>query len=786
MAIEQVMAGPGFGPEFSSCLESFQFFETRSNFYLIGTNKEKIAYKILTIGRMRPSELNINEDHKTYTESEILQLKQTIHEENLSNGGLKFVTDCYGIIGFIKFLGPYYMLLITERKKIGDIFGHAIYQPTKSEMVVIPSTSLNIANSRKEDRYKNLLSTIDVTKDFFYSYSYNVMRCLQKNLKQEKLGQNVYDSMFVWNEYLTRAVRNNNLWTVALVYGFFKQDKYSVDGREFLLTLIARRSRHFAGTRYLKRGVNKKGRVANDVETEQIVSEINPNPTQICSIVQHRGSIPLFWSQETNKFNPKPDIILGDNNGYEATKLHFENLMGRYGNPIIILNLIKKKERKPRESVLRKEFIKAIEYVNKSLTPENHLKFLHWDLNMKPQSKAINVLSRLVLVATMALNLTGFFYCRVPPATGPDPVASWSAYLKNYTSDDNSENTDYADTISQDDILSGSSDTSARGITEEKDSSGPLSPDPPKSPSFQKGVLRTNCIDCLDRTNVAQYAFGLVALWHQLHSLRLVDTPEPDLDNPLAHDLMRLYEGMGDTLARQYGGSAAHNKIFSERMGHMKFMIRSQEFFRTIQRHYSNAYMDADKQAAINLFLGYFQADANKRAIWELESDEVLGEHGQLDSNNSFIRRALSDGNIIRNKTVKSCSIGEASTSNIPPSACMSTPTKSQRITIPPIVPDEEFENPSVEEEEEKECEETNLCLDTSWLYGPGEVPLKRSSRNGSTGGNTPIRSTGDVIPAESEQNGENVFRGERLVDAPGLSEKFRYWVDHGEHLFFY
>jgi hypothetical protein len=26
---------------------------------------------------------------------------------------------------------------------------------------------------------------------------------------------------------------------------------------------------------------------------------------------------------------------------YEATKLHFENLRARYGNPIIILNLIK-------------------------------------------------------------------------------------------------------------------------------------------------------------------------------------------------------------------------------------------------------------------------------------------------------------------------------------------------------------------------------------------------------------------------------------------------------------
>ena len=79
--------------------------------------------------------------------------------------------------------------------------------------------------------------------------------------------------------------------------------------------------------------------------------------------------------------------------------------------------------------------------------------------------------------------------------------------------------------------------------------------------ALQRGVLRTNCIDCLDRTNVAQYAFGLVALGSQLHALGLIESPKIDLDNPLADELMKLYETMGDTLALQYGGSAAHNKV---------------------------------------------------------------------------------------------------------------------------------------------------------------------------------------------------------------------------------
>lgn len=35
----------------------------------------------------------------------------------------------------------------------------------------------------------------------------------------------------------------------------------------------------------------------------------------------------------------------------------------------------------------------------------------------------------------------------------------------------------------------------------------------------QHGVLRTNCIDSLDRTNVAQFSFGMLALGQQLHAL---------------------------------------------------------------------------------------------------------------------------------------------------------------------------------------------------------------------------------------------------------------------------
>lgn len=111
-----------------------------------------------------------------------------------------------------------------------------------------------------------------------------------------------------------------------------------------------------------------QGYVANDVETEQIVSQMlttafhapgsglfsNPNYT---SYVQHRGSIPLYWTQDNTGVSPKPDIECSCCNSwsrarltvsvnlvdpfYSAAALHFDNLFERYGSPVYVLNLVK-------------------------------------------------------------------------------------------------------------------------------------------------------------------------------------------------------------------------------------------------------------------------------------------------------------------------------------------------------------------------------------------------------------------------------------------------------------
>ena len=48
--------------------------------------------------------------------------------------------------------------------------------------------------------------------------------------------------------------------------------------------------------------------------------------------------------------------------------------------------------------------------------------------------------------------------------------------------------------------------------------------------NMQNGVARTNCIDCLDRTNAAQFVIGKLALGHQLHALGIIGSNSIEYD----------------------------------------------------------------------------------------------------------------------------------------------------------------------------------------------------------------------------------------------------------------
>ncbi|CAH8391021.1 unnamed protein product [Eruca vesicaria subsp. sativa] len=150
---------------------------------------------------------------------------------------------------------------------------------------------------------------------------------------------------------------------------------------------------------------------------------------------------------------------------------------------------------------------------------------------------------------------------------------------------------------------------------------------------LQNGVFRSNCIDCLDRTNFSQYAYGLVALDDQLHRMGITGPPIIDMNNPLTKKLMDAYEKMGDAISMQYAGSDAHIKMFSSLRGDWNMIAKQRDKMIAFRRHVCNTFKDSEKQNAIDVFLGEFRPELGKPPLWKLCSDQ---RHTRNSSNLNY------------------------------------------------------------------------------------------------------------------------------------------------------
>lgn len=72
----------------------------------------------------------------------------------------------------------------------------------------------------------------------------------------------------------------------------------------------------------------------------------------------------------------------------------------------------------------------------------------------------------------------------------------------------------------------------------------------------QNAVLRVNCMDCLDRTNVVQTAMGRAVLESQLVKVGLMPPYSP-VPSELKSPFMVLWANNGDTISKQYAGTNA-------------------------------------------------------------------------------------------------------------------------------------------------------------------------------------------------------------------------------------
>jgi len=186
--------------------------------------------------------------------------------------------------------------------------------------------------------------------DGFTAFTNNIMRKDSEDSKPEFHAEDYYpwNEKYLWNYHLITdffSKVNDKRWVLPIIHGYINCSNFDINSQLVNVIMIARRSRHFAGTRYLKRGLNENGRVANFVEVEQIVYSQRSTDDKpiVSSFVQIRGSVPLFWSQDPNPLVTKPDITVHDTDSdYMATKRHIAELFQQYSIPLVILNLTKK------------------------------------------------------------------------------------------------------------------------------------------------------------------------------------------------------------------------------------------------------------------------------------------------------------------------------------------------------------------------------------------------------------------------------------------------------------
>ncbi|KAG4973514.1 hypothetical protein AAZX31_11G083400 [Glycine max] len=122
----------------------------------------------------------------------------------------------------------------------------------------------------------------------------------------------------------------------------------------------------------------------------------------------------------------------------------------------------------------------------------------------------------------------------------------------------------------------------------------------------QLGVVRTNCIDCLDRTNVTQSMIGRNMLEYQLRRLGVFGAEETISSHPnLDENFKILWANHGDDISIQYSGTPALKGDFV-RFGHRTIQGILQDGVNALLRYYFNNFVDGTKQDAIDLLQGHY------------------------------------------------------------------------------------------------------------------------------------------------------------------------------------
>eukprot|EP01091_Cochliopodium_minus_P012969 TRINITY_DN4062_c0_g1_i1.p1 TRINITY_DN4062_c0_g1~~TRINITY_DN4062_c0_g1_i1.p1 ORF type:complete len:694 (-),score=160.36 TRINITY_DN4062_c0_g1_i1:51-2132(-) len=481
------------------------------------------------------------------------------YSPSMSNNQINLIKEkiynVHGIIGTVKMYSGNYLMLIKKRILATMVDNHRIYKIIKAKLVPISNNKISEEQKKIENSYLESLEKIFKKKDFYFSYDYDITNSLQR-MDNEKYKEKDYkplyqklDDIFFWNHFSTTELRNKRFdqFILPIMRGCIQVFTYLFNGVPCRFELISRRSRHKAGTRYRTRGIDENGHVANYVETEQRIFF----KKKWTSLVQTRGSIPLYWEQTGKGYRPTPKIIPNKQHK-EAFDKHFENQIEKYNSPQIIVNLLDYKgTENTNTQAYENEIRDCVKFKDQ---------LIYHAFDFHSQCKNNQYQNAYFLVEHMKEEVNKMSYFK-------------------------------------------------------------------KGEKKQCGIIRTNCLDCLDRTNLMMSVFAKTSMLAQLAELGK-EIKDVETEHPLLDSLFKdAWANNGDYISMQYAGTDALKGDYT-RTGKRKAKGIMKDGVNSVTRYVNNRFKDEMKQLTIDIICGKYIVGVNDDSILiPLKEQSIPTEH---------------------------------------------------------------------------------------------------------------------------------------------------------------
>ena len=494
--------------------------------------------------------------------------------ENLFPGNESKEYDVNSVLGYIEAKKKNYIVCANQTTFVGKILEARIFKIEKFCYVPEYENSIDI----EDQPYLKMLDDFLERNPLYYSDKLDLTISalnMQKKMKEKTTKSKIFKytiNQYCWNYSMAKYFDSEgmNEFIYPVINGFFGARDISDYGEknDLHFILIGRKDDRRSGMRFLIRGADKSGMVANTVETEEILiykdDEGNKN---ICSFIELRGSIPLLWTQEPNlQLNPK--IIPYDDfrANCDVFKMHIEELFENYGS-VCCVNLI---DNKKDQKIIGDYYNGIVQnYKDANKDKEKLLYFVWFDFHAECKKMKYENIKKLFKKQSFheCLNNYGFTHLK---------------FRKESLEEDYQEN-------KIDDFLI---DKNLLEIIQ-----------------TQKGIFRSNCIDSLDRSNVVQSVIGRYFLFIILSKIGFSNVKPSDDDvfrkfqGSFESKFKLLWADHGDGISLAYSGTGALKSDFV-RTGKRTLIGNIIDGYLSSKRFYLNNFRDGYNQDCHDYFLG--------------------------------------------------------------------------------------------------------------------------------------------------------------------------------------